>query len=79
MGLASNNLLNTIKKANESEKETRMAKVTAVSGTTCRVQFYGEETASSKYYKKLSNLSISANDTVIMTRINGTYIITGRI
>lgn len=79
MSLASNDLLKTLKNE-EQNKETRMAVVTEyVSSKGARVRFYGETESSQMYYKKTSSASFSTGDTVILQRVNNSYIITGRI
>lgn len=80
MSLKSNQLLKTIKKGTEDKTpETRLAIIKAVSGSTYKVQFYGEEETSQKYYQKLSSASISATRPVLMQKVNGTYIIMGNV
>lgn len=44
-----------------------------------KVQFDGEDTPSSKEYKKLNNVTLSKNDRVLLAYVNGTYIILGKI
>lgn len=80
MSLASNKLLKTIyTNENPNDKTTRLA--TVVSGNSSlgfTVQFYGEEQPTQKRYKKYRDLSIGIGDKIVMNKINGTYIITGR-
>lgn len=80
MSLASNNLLKTIYKGqNPNDKPTRLA--TVISGNSSTgfiVQFNGEEQPTQKRYKKYRDTTLALGDKVIMNKINGTYIITGR-
>lgn len=81
MSLNSNALLDTIKEAvQDNSKDTRIATVTETSGNYLYLKFYGESEASQKPYKKIANLgTISSGDTVILTKINNSYIVTGRV
>lgn len=76
----SNDLLKTITNAQpQPEATTKLAKVTSISGGTY-VQFYGEDTPSQMNYKKITSVgTLAVNNTVILTKINGSYIITGRV
>lgn len=80
MSLKSNELLKTIKKGTDDKTpETRLAMIKATSGSTYKVQFYGEEETSGKYYRKLSSATISSTRPVLMQKVNGTYVIMGNV
>lgn len=81
MSLASNNLLKTIYKGNEpNEKQVRMGTVIrAGAGRSCYVQFYGEEEPSQIAYQYMSDMSVNVGNRVILTKLNGTYVVIGRI
>lgn len=79
MSLISNLLYKQIEKAApKEEKSTRMGKITSTTGGVF-VQFYGEDAPSAKPFKRLGSYSPTVNDTVILTKINGSYVITGKV
>lgn len=81
MSLNSSELLKTIYKGvNPEEKTKRLATVISVDLTKGRqVRFYGEEFPTEKFYKVAFGVSAAVGNTVIMEKINGNYIITGRV
>lgn len=83
MSLASNSLLKTIYKGqNPNDKQKRLAKLVEYNSNprSMRVQFYGEEVASQKFYRINANVDLGgSNATFVLEKINGTYIVTGRI
>lgn len=80
MSLASNNLLKTINSGqSQNDKEVRLATVIELSSGNLKVQFYGEEEASSKVYKRLNNSTARVGSTVMMQKVNGTYVMIGVI
>ena len=80
MSLLSNDLLNQITQAGQTEtKSTRMARVTSIVNDEVFIQFYGEDTPSQKPFKRLSSYTPAVNDVVILANINNSYIITGKV
>lgn len=87
MSLASNKLLKTIyTNENPNDKQTRMGTVTGRKsvGNHSRysIRFFGEEEENpDKYYELIADLRYAPNvgDRVILSKINSTYIITGRL
>ena len=80
MSIASNKLLKAIQTTQQPENTVRLAKVNRTVGSSTYVQFYGETEPSQMPFKKTSDVgAVSVGTTVIMTKINNSYIITGRI
>lgn len=81
MSLLSNELLKTITNAApQEEPTTRLATVTGYSLGKTYVKFFGETDPSPKLYNKTASVgSLNIGHTVILTKINNAYIITGRI
>ena len=80
MSLLSNDLLNQITQAGQTEtKTTRMARVTSIVNDEVFIQFYGEDTPSQKPFKRLGSYTPAVNDVVILANINNSYIITGKV
>lgn len=85
MSLLSNNLLKTIyTNENPNDKNTRLGIITGSKsvGNHSRysVRFYGEEAGTEKYYEAVKfDTYLSTNNKVVLTKMNGTYIITGRL
>lgn len=79
MSIQSNQLYNEITQAGQTnEKSTRMATVTSTSGGIF-IQFYGEDTPSQKPFKRLNSYTARVGDVVLVQKINGSYIITGKV
>lgn len=79
MSLTSNDLLSTIKSSTKQDtNNSKMAVVTSTSGGTF-VKFYGESEPSEKSYKKLTSVSVAVGNVVLLTKVNNSYVITGRI
>ena len=57
----------------------RMAVVDSIPTTRPRLKFYGESSASSKAYPFLSSYSPRVGDRVLTARVDGSYVILGRI
>lgn len=57
----------------------RTGRIQAVSGSTVRVLFDGEETASEKYYRTSKSLLLAVGDRVVCAAVAGTYIILAEI
>lgn len=81
MSLASNMLLKNIQGSSPTDdKNTRLAKVYSATSTGARLIFAGETEPSQMSYKMLNTVgTLTAGQTVILTRVNNSYIITGRI
>lgn len=85
MSLASNKLLKTIyTNENPNEKQTRIGiikeRINFGNHSRYSVQFYGEEEYTAKYYDTVYlDRLLSEGQKVILTKMNGTYIITGRL
>ena len=80
MNLNSNKLFKTIIKSNGSSTQpSRMAIVTEIIGDAVYLTFYGEEEQSIKPYKRLSSYTPNLGDTVLLQKVNGSYLITGNI
>ena len=81
MSLASNQLLKTIYKGqNPNEKQVRLARyLDKGPSNTIKVQFFGEDEPSNINYKTFYGFSTpNINSTVVMEKINGTSVATGR-
>lgn len=50
-----------------------------ISGTTGKVRFDGESTASEKQYKRLASYTPTNGDRVLLAAVSGTYVILGKI
>lgn len=57
----------------------RMAKVISYTANTAVVQFDGEDTASTKAYKRIYGVTITTGDRVLCARVSGTYVVIGAI
>lgn len=57
----------------------RMAKVISYTADKAVVQFDGEDTASTKAYKRIYNTTIASGDRVLCARVSGTYVVIGII
>lgn len=81
MSILSNMLLRQIQKASKPQTpQTRLATVSSVNGSDVFLQFYGEDSPSAKPYKRLdSYASPTLGDTVMVSIINGSYVITGKV
>lgn len=80
MSLLSNALYNQISQASESkDPSTRLARVTSSNGSGVFLQFYGDDTASQKPFKRLDSYTPSSGDTVLVQQINGSFVITGKV
>lgn len=81
MSLNSNALLQTIALATQDEsKDVRMAYIDRSDANGTFVQFFGETEPSQKAYKQLTSVgALAKGDKVLLTKINNSYIITGRI
>lgn len=49
------------------------------SSTGSTLKFAGESSASAKRYKRISGVTFSTGDRVLVARISGTYVIIGRV
>lgn len=79
MSIQSNQLYNEIAQAGQTnEKSVRMATVTSITGGVF-IRFFGEDTASQKPFKRLSSYTARVNDVVLVQKINGSYVITGKV
>lgn len=80
MSLISNLLYKQIAQAGTTESsESKLAVVKSSSSAGVILQFYGEDTASSKPYKRLGSYSPTNGDVVMVQKINGSYVITGKV
>lgn len=83
MSLASNKLLKTIHVNEKPDtKQTRLAVITGYGSTTKEVyvKFHGEEEASQIRYKYPDHVTgLRTGDRVMLTKINNSYIISGKV
>lgn len=79
-----NSAVEQIKGAKTAQSESmlpvmRLATVTSLSGDRALIQFYGEDTPSSKLYPYVSGYKPTENDVVLVLQQGSTYIIAGKI
>lgn len=79
-----NSAVEQIKGAKTAQSESmlpvmRLATVTSLSGDRALIQFYGEDTPSSKLYPYVSGYKPTINDVVLVLQQGSTYIIAGKI
>lgn len=79
-----NSAVEQIKGAKTAQSEStlpvmRLATVTSLSGDRALIQFYGEDTPSSKLYPYVSGYKPTVNDVVLVLQQGSTYIIAGKI
>lgn len=80
MSLISNILYKQIAQAGATDSgESKLAIVKSSSGSGVMLQFYGEDSQSSKPYKRLSSYTPVSGDVVMVQKINGSYVITGKV
>lgn len=65
------------KQGTATTTEHRIAVVKGVSGSKMQLLFDGEKTASDKYYRGLSTVSVGKR--VLCARVSGTYVVLGEI
>ena len=66
-------------KGNEDKSPFRMATVISKTTYTAVVRFDGDDTNSTKEFKRLYGMSVYAGDRVLCARYGGTYIVLGAI
>jgi len=80
MSIGSNNFKILLGKAGEKNPEkSRLAVVNKIENGQAYITFYGEEVPSQKPYKRLSTYIPSAGDTVVLVKINNSYVIIGKV
>lgn len=73
-------LKKTIQKiAEPNEETTKMAVVTNVLNGKVYLKFYGETEASLKPYKRIASYNPTVGDTVVLTKVGSSYLITGKV
>lgn len=65
--------------ASQSKDASGQYKLGNVTATGPYVTFFGETEQSNKVQKRLSSYTPMVGDTVLLTKINGTYIILGKV
>lgn len=63
-------------KGEPAQSPFKLATVTSASG---QIRFWGEDTPSSKTYKRLKSYTPTVGDTVVLARVNSSYVILGAI
>lgn len=77
--ITSDSLLNTIKTANKKEESTRMAIVSSVTDGKVYLQFFGDTEPSRKPYKRIDSYTPTEGDTVVVSKVGNSFIITGKV
>lgn len=66
-------------RGSEDNSPFRMATVVSKTNNTAVVRFDGDETNSTKEFKRLYGLSVYSGDRVLCARYGGTYIVLGAL
>ena len=62
-----------------SNSQFRFATVDSLSGSNPIIKFDGEQTPSSKIYKRLGSYAPTKGDRVLLVSVSGTYVILGKV
>lgn len=79
MSLRSNEFLKGLNNSGTKNLSVKLATVTGSAAAGVYVKFFGDESTSSKSYKRVASYEPAAGDTVALININDSYLIIGKV